>query len=309
MIVVCKRGTKRLIKGHRYEVSKLWNSATTSRKRVFIDGIGTFAVTTFTTTDGGNLSQVDYTKPGYGSNVSTPLKFEDLNIGDVLVCKLERYKSFVKNGMYKVENLIVDKRFRILFKINQNGSLRLPVPGVKSIISHNLPSSVIVSLDGTSLVFTCNPNSYNKHNFTIKLDGHDDIKGTINFVGWGTSQVDDDSNRWVKFVGIGRKMKVNGWNFRKLNPDESREISLSHILDGEEVKIITSSDKRNIELVENKDDVLLKILAKSILDPHRHNLSIIDWGCSKHGDKLSLDSSDFEPYLNMSLSDILEKIK
>ena len=65
----------------------------------------------------------------------------------------------------------------------------------------------------------------------------------------------------------------------------------------------------SINFVLENFDVLLKILAKSILDPHRHNLSIIDWGCSKHGDKLSLDSSDFEPYLNMSLSDILEKIK
>ena len=88
--------------------------------------------------------------------------------------------------------------FRILFKINQNGSLRLPVPGVKSIISHNLPSSVVVSLDGSSLVFTCNPNSYNKHNFTIKLDGHDDIKGTINFVGWGNQVNDDSSNNDTK---------------------------------------------------------------------------------------------------------------
>lgn len=66
MIVVCKRGTKRLIKGHRYEVSKLLNSSTNSRKRVFIESIGTFSVTTFTTTDGNDLPQVDYVKPGYG---------------------------------------------------------------------------------------------------------------------------------------------------------------------------------------------------------------------------------------------------
>lgn len=242
-------------------------------------------------------------------DISTPLKFEDLNIGDVLVCKLEKYKSFVKDGMYKVENLIVDKRVIVSFKTKQNNILRLPVAGAKSIISHNLPSNVTVFLDRGALVFNCNPSSPSKHIFTIKLDGHEDIKGTISFIGWGYSYISDDSNRLVKFVGISRKMKVNSWNFRKLNADESREISLSHILDGEEVKIITSSDKRNIELVDNKDDVLLKVLAKSILDPHRHDLSIIDWGCSKHGDKLSLDSSDFEPYLNMTLSDILEKIK
>jgi hypothetical protein len=121
--------------------------------------------------------------------------------------------------------------------------------------------------------------------------------------------VSDVSNKYVKFAGISRKMKVTPWSFRKLNPDELREQALSHILDNEEVKVIISSDKRNIELVEDKDDTLLKTLAKSILDPNRHHLSILEWASKKVGDKLQIETKDYDPYLNMTLAQLLERIK
>jgi hypothetical protein len=42
----------------------------------------------------------------------------------------------------------------------------------------------------------------------------------------------------IKFEGFNRYLKFNGWYFRKLTPGESREISLSSILNGKEPNII-----------------------------------------------------------------------
>jgi hypothetical protein len=308
MIVVCKRGTKRLIKGHRYETNKV----SSSRNILYIEGIGSFSLSLFTTVDGSDIPKVDYVKPGSLTPVNL-LKWEDLKVDDILVCKSDRYKLFVNGGMYKIEDLIMDKSSRIMFRINQNNIVTINVPGAKSIISKDLPSSVNVTLENngnnTSLVLTGNPNSYGNHRFYIKLDGCEDLKGSIIFSGWVGSNHIVDNNKYVKFVGVNRKIKVNPWSFRKLNSDELREMALGHILDGEEIKVITSSDKRNIDLVDDKDDVLLKTLAKSILDPNRHHLSIVDWASKKTGDKFQIESSDYEPYLKMTLSQILEKIK
>lgn len=309
MIVICKRGTKRLIKGHRYEVRQLWNSQNGRRSgRVFLENIGTFAVSGFTTTDGKELPQIDYTKPDAQPRYST-LNFDDLSIDDVLVCKSDRYKTFVQNGMYKIEDLIVDKKSRLSFRLNQPNSLSLNVRGATSIIKHNLPSTVNISLENQNLIFSGRPNTHEAHTFMIKLDGHEDVKGRISFYSWGQCNISDDSDQYIKFIGVSRKMKFNSWVFRKLNAEETREQALSHILDGEELKVITSTDKRNIELVDDKDDILLKTLAKSILDPNRHHLSIVDWASVKSGDKLQIESKDYDPYLNMTLSQILEKIK
>jgi hypothetical protein len=239
MIVVCKRGTKRLIKGHRYEVTSLFNSGTGNPWRngkIVIKDVGRFSVNSFTDTNGKEIAKVDYQ-----ATIVRPTRytFEDCSKGDILVCNSDRYKTFVKGGMYKIEELTT----------------------VNSVVN--------IKYNNTTRNVTTN---------------------------------------YVKFVGIKRKMKFNSWSFRRLNSDEAREISLNHILNNEDTNIIIESVKRNIELVDDKDDVLLKILAKSILDPYRHNLSVIEWGCDKHGDKLSLESSDFDPYLNMTLADILKKI-
>jgi hypothetical protein len=240
MIAVCKISTKRLIKGHRYEIESMWNAGVSRYSylngKLMIKGIGRFSVNTFTDVNGDELPKVDITNT---QPIPISFKFEDCSKNDILVCKSDRYKTFVKDGMYKVEELTTDD--------------------VVSYLS-----------DGST--------------YTRKLN-------------------------YVKFFGIKRKLKFNPWSFRKLNPSESREISLNHILNNEDTKVIVSTVKRNIELVEDKDDVLLKTLAKSILDVSRHHLSIVDWACEKQGDKLSLQSSDFEPYLNMTLSEILEKIK
>lgn len=113
----------------------------------------------------------------------------------------------------------------------------------------------------------------------------------------------------IKFVGIPRTLKFSGWRFRKLNAQESREISLNSVLHGEEPSIVKSKDIRKIELVANKELELISALAKSIIDPNRHYLSIVEWACQKSSANLGIKSSDYESILNMSLKDILDKIE
>lgn len=113
----------------------------------------------------------------------------------------------------------------------------------------------------------------------------------------------------IKFEGIKRKLKFNGWAFRKLTSEESRDISLGVILTGEEPKIVKTTDIRKIDMVVNKEKSLMEIIAKTIIDENRHHLSIIDWSCQKTGEKMRIKPEDFKNLLDMKLSDILEKIE
>lgn len=112
----------------------------------------------------------------------------------------------------------------------------------------------------------------------------------------------------LKFEGFTRYFKFNSYSFRKLTPSESREISLSSILNGDEPNIIKSKDIRGIDLSIDKEKSLMHAISKSILDTNRHHLSIIDWSCRKTGNRLKLKTEDFADLLNMTLSEILKKL-
>ena len=105
MIVICKRPTKRLVKGVRYETGSLYNSGNNQRWQegtVQILGIGRFVVDNFTTTDGNPLPKTDIiVQP-------TPLEqptFEQLSKGDILICTSDSYKTLGKGCMYQIEEL------------------------------------------------------------------------------------------------------------------------------------------------------------------------------------------------------------
>jgi hypothetical protein len=107
MIVICKRPTKRLVKGVRYETGSLYNSGNNQRWQegtVEILGIGRFVVDNFTTTDGNPLPKTDIiVRP-------TPLEqptFEQLSKGDILICTSDGYKTLGKGCMYQIEELKV----------------------------------------------------------------------------------------------------------------------------------------------------------------------------------------------------------
>jgi len=113
----------------------------------------------------------------------------------------------------------------------------------------------------------------------------------------------------IKFEGLSRKLKFNGYSFRKLTPKENREISLNSILNNESPKIVKTSDIRAIEFVPNKNKTLMEVISKTILDSNRHHLSIVDWSCQKTGEKLRIKKDDFNDLLEMKLSDILTLIE
>lgn len=106
MNVICKRGTKRLIKGVRYEVLNLYNDGTNQRwieGKVEISGVGRFSVDNFTDTDGKPLPNLNIIKQTVTQEI---LNFEDLKKGDILVCKSDVYKTMGKGCMYQIEELI-----------------------------------------------------------------------------------------------------------------------------------------------------------------------------------------------------------
>jgi hypothetical protein len=239
MIVICKRPTKRLVKGVRYETGSLYNSGNNQRWQegtVEILGIGRFVVDNFTTTDGNPLPKTNIiVQPTHLEQ----LTFEQLTKGDIVVCTSDSYKTLGKGCMYQIEEL-------------------------KSVSSQKM--------------------GWNKQPYT-------------------------HVEKSIKFVGIPRTLKFSSWRFRKLTAQEAREISLNSVLHGEEPVIVKSKDIRKIELVANKELELMSMLSKSIIDPNRHHLSIIDWACQKSGTNLGITSDDYSALLNMSLKDILEKIE
>jgi hypothetical protein len=235
MIVVCKRPTKRLVKGVRYEVDNLWNDGSSQRwleGKVSIKDIGRFSVTNFVDENGNELPKTKIVKP---IEPVRRMTFAELKEGDILVCTSDNFKTLLKGGMYRIEKL-----------------------------------------------------------YSV----------TTQKTGWnGGSYTHTEEH--IKFEGVKRKLKFNSWNFRTLNAEESREISLNTLLNDEEAPVIKSQNIKKIDLMQNKDSVLIDILAKSIIDPNRHYLTIPEWACDKVASKLSLEVSDFDYLMDMSLRDIL----
>lgn len=238
MIVICKKATKRLVKGVRYEVDGLWNDGKNQRwleGTVQIKGIGRFTVNNFVDESGNPLPTINI---AHQRELVTRIEWSDLKEGDILVCDSEHYKSLVKDGMYRIEK-----------KISNTKSVK----------------------------------------------------------NWQGNIYTRTENK-IKFVGIPRTLKFNSWGFRKLTASEQREISLSQVLDGTGPNIIQSTKIRKIDLIKDKNPILIKALCQSILDPNRHVLSVVDWACQKTGDKWDLQPEDFKDFLNKPLSEILQNV-
>lgn len=106
MIIVCKKGTKKLVKNLRYEVKNLWNNGQNQswlEGKVELKGLsGRYNVNKFNDTNGNSVAKINHNEP---VAVVENLKFSDLKEGDILVCKVDTYKTMIKGGMYKVEKL------------------------------------------------------------------------------------------------------------------------------------------------------------------------------------------------------------
>lgn len=113
---------------------------------------------------------------------------------------------------------------------------------------------------------------------------------------------------YIKFEILNRKIRFWSWNFRKLTTQEIRDLSINDIL-GEKNKIVTDPSIKKIDLVPNKDKLLIQLLAKTILDDKRHQLSPIDWCCQKVAKNWDLIPDDFNDIMGLTVKEIFEKIE
>ncbi len=105
MIVIYKKGTRNVIKGVRYEATEIYNDGTSAQwaeGRLVIKGIGRYLVKNFTDVSGNPIPKVkiDSNAP------SERLDFNAIKVGDILVCKTDRYKCLSKDCKYRVEKLM-----------------------------------------------------------------------------------------------------------------------------------------------------------------------------------------------------------
>ena len=103
MIAICKRNTKRLVKGVRYEVEGLYNN--NGKGTIYIKGMGGFSPSYFTDEDGKSIPNIIIPLPVRQPVNNTYINFEDLKKGDILVCVTDRYKTIINGKMYRIENL------------------------------------------------------------------------------------------------------------------------------------------------------------------------------------------------------------
>lgn len=240
MIVICKKETKKLVKGLRYEVQNLWNNGQNQswmEGKIEVKGVsGRYSVNNFTDVNGNSLPNVNH------NNVQTSinnLKFSELKKEDILVCKVDSYKTLMKGGLYKIE----------------------------------------------------------------KLESNTYERGSIYGRKWTYTE------EYVKFEGIKRKLRFNPRRFRKLTPEESREIQLGSLLENKDPDIIKTVDIDKFEKLLNKEKFLMEALSKSILDTNRHHLSILEWACKKSSGNISITEDNYKDLLEMPLKDILQKIE
>jgi hypothetical protein len=238
MVVICKKATMKLVKGLPYQVVSLENSNKDKIGKVWIKDIGCYTVNNFETTDGEPLPKIDIKRKK--EDIEYPLEFSKLLKGDILICKTDSYKTLVKGGMYKIDEL----------------------------------SSVSKQIRNWSGVIYTHIDNY------------------------------------VRFEGVSRKLMFSSWKFKKLSTDDVREMTLELILNDTPDKVTRTDFKnvRKIEHIENKENELISILAKSILDVNRHNLSIVEWAVQQLGRKMDLEISDYNNLLSMKLEDILKII-
>lgn len=110
----------------------------------------------------------------------------------------------------------------------------------------------------------------------------------------------------IKVEGFNRWL--NPWRFRKLNQEESRDLSLNEIFETPQNFTVDKSIRKIDTMDESrKRKIVLSTLFNSILDPYRNSLSIIDWAVQKTGKKWDLKIEDFKPYLGLTLQEITDQ--
>ena len=168
-----------------------------------------------------------------------------------------------------------------------------PLPQTKY-VNPNRPVRQVITSDVSQLkpgdIVVCNSD---KFKYLVK-NGKYRVVSVKNPTSWSAD---------IKLEGYSRSIKFTNWAFRKLSLQESRDLALSQVFDQPEnfsVEFVRKFDKE-----QNKSKVLLQALAKSILDPYRHQLDVIDWTIAKTKYQ-GFTKDDFESILNLPLSEVLK---
>lgn len=122
----------------------------------------------------------------------------------------------------------------------------------------------------------------------------------------GVTQNHTSTSIWIKVEGSTRWMK--SYSFQKVPSEVARNIALQKLLD-EKVDIETAGAVRKIDKFSEteKDKVLFRIIAESMLDNSRNNMSIIDWAIHKSGKVYGVTKEDLEPILKKSINKIISE--
>lgn len=104
-----------LIKGHLYEVASLYNTNGNGRVTL-VDTGGSHLVCNFTDTSGNVLPSIN----AHYQDTYISTKFEELSVGDLLICNSKGHKTLTYGKMYRIEDLIskknkyyVDKKIKL----------------------------------------------------------------------------------------------------------------------------------------------------------------------------------------------------
>ena len=118
-------------------------------------------------------------------------------------------------------------------------------------------------------------------------------------------------NRWTKV-----QVKVLGYNrwlshysFRIASQREIREISLLKLFDEQVPSTSIDKSTRKIDLLPNEKKELLlgQIIIRSVLDPWRNSMDIIDWAIKKIEPSLKLKRDDFFPIMQKTLTELCQE--
>lgn len=105
MKIIAIKDTSSLIKDHLYEVASIYNKNGNGRVTLLETGTS-HLVYNFTDTAGNALPSIN--AHYHDTYIST--KFEDLSIGDLLVCNSKGHKTLTYGKMYRIENLTYKKK-------------------------------------------------------------------------------------------------------------------------------------------------------------------------------------------------------
>lgn len=105
MIVIAKKGTRKIVKGARYEVIRLSNLQTSKYKTIYIKGMGNYTASSFSDIDGNPLPEIEWKQQIQQMQPEPRIEFKDLKIGDILVCKRDSYSTLMLNGKYRISDL------------------------------------------------------------------------------------------------------------------------------------------------------------------------------------------------------------